>query len=133
MAKRTPQRKQTTREEPPAVTDTDTTTATDFNPFLKPEHLKAGVNTFVRTGWTRRTRGKFGPQIIVEVHDERENAYDFAVTEGSPNHRELFKALGANPQEWGAGVLKIECKTSRQQRPFLSIVEATAGTDGAPF
>lgn len=95
-----------------------------YNPFLKPEHLKRGANKLALTGWTRRMQGKFGPQIVVEVHDERETAYDFAIGVGSPNHRILFKTMGADESRWN-GTITVEVQRGRNAE-FVAIIETDA-------
>lgn len=124
MAKRQPARsaaRDTTRE--------DDKPATTYNPFLKTEHLSRGLNKLTLTGWTRRMNGKFGPQIIIEVTDEKETVYDFAIGIGSPNHRILFKSMGNDETRW-KGQISVEAQRGKNA-PFVAIVE-TAGED-IPF
>jgi len=105
MAKRT-------REEAPSHTDEDRgapeQSGTGYNPFLKPDDIgHNGPVELALTGWVRRTVGRFGPQIVIEVTGPGGKTYDFGIKEGSPNHRMLFKAMGRNEKEW-AGRLVVE-------------------------
>jgi hypothetical protein len=97
---------------------------TTYNPFLKAEHLQRGLNKLTLTGWTRRMNGKFGPQIIVEVTDERERTYDFAIGIGSPNHRILFKTMGNDETRW-KGQISVEAQRGRNAT-FVAIVETSS-------
>lgn len=118
MAKSSPRRTARKAASAPA------TPAPQYNPFLKPEHLSRGPNKLALTGWTRRMRGKYGEQIIVEVHDERERAYDFAINVGSPNHRILFKTFGANESQWN-GTITVEVQRGKTAN-FIAILETEA-------
>ena len=103
--------------------------ATTYNPFLKAEHLTRGLNKLTLTGWTRRMNGKYGPQIIVEVTDEKEKTFDFAIGIGSPNHRILFKTMGNDETRW-KGQISVEAQRGKNA-PFVAIVETSS--EDAPF
>lgn len=104
-----------------------------FNPFLKAEHIKDG-DTVTLTGWTHirpaSIDGKFGEQIIIEVtHDRTNKQYDFAVRDGSPTHRTLFKRMGRNPKSW-AGKLTLSTDTGTYGK-YIKVDDAASDT--APF
>ena len=97
-------------DEPPPHDDTHAPaqTASGLNPFLKSDHIAPTGPTRLRlTGWTRRSTGQFGPQIIVEVTLPDGRTFDFAMKEGSPNHRMLWRGMGADERKW-AGSLVVE-------------------------
>jgi len=79
------------------------------------------------TGWTRRTVGRFGPQIVIEVVTPGGKLWDFGIKDGSPNHRMIFRALGADEKKWnGRLVVEIETfktKGGRTSNPAISIRE----------
>lgn len=94
----------------------------DYNPFLKASDID-GPSRFTMTGWTRRLRGKFGPQISVEVEDDNGKKFDFAFGVGSPNHRKFFDALGNDETQWGTTSFVVKVQKSRKDQPFLSVVK----------
>lgn len=104
---------------------------TTFNPFLKAEHVKAG-DTVTLTGWTvlRDSRNGFGPQIVMEVtHDRTGKTYDYAIKEGSPTHRKLFKRMGREPKNWsGKLTLGVDSGTFGK-----FIIVEDAASESAPF
>lgn len=78
------------------------------------------------TGWTRRLRGKFGPQIVVEVEDQDGNVYDFAIGVGSPNHRKLFDAFGPDETQWGSGLIRVKAQRGKKGN-FVAIIATQDG------
>lgn len=99
----------------------------DYNPFLKVTDID-GPTRFQMTGWTRRLRGKFGPQISVEVENEDGKKFDFAFGVGSPNHRKFFDALGNDETQWGTPSFVVKAQRSRKDQPFLSVVRVGDST-----
>lgn len=86
-----------------------------------------GPNDLRMTGWARRTVGKFGPQIVLEVTDSNGKLWDFGIKDGSPNHRMIFRACGRDETQW-AGVLVVEVETfkmkgGRSSNPAIGIRE----------
>jgi len=72
-----------------------------MNPFLRPEHTK-DHEPFKLTGWKRQNAEK--DQIIIEVENERGAIFDLGIREGSPDHRKLWKAMGADWRSWTGGI-----------------------------
>ncbi len=85
-----------------------------MNPFLRPAHCTDG-ESFALTGWARYKDG----QIIIEVENTT------GVREGSPDHRILHKALGADWKTW-AGFLTVKIAAGKKAgTSFVNV--ATAG------
>lgn len=77
-----------------------------FNPFLKVDHINAqGPTRFNLTGYVRSSIGAFGPQVVIEVQGPNGVMYDFAVKEGSPNHRMLWRAFGGDTSKWRGHII----------------------------
>jgi uncharacterized protein YjaZ len=110
-------------------------TASGYNQFLKVDDLDDDVTRLVLTGWVRRTVGKYGPQIVVELTHPNGRTYDFGVKEGSPNHRMLFRAMGRDETKW-AGAIVVHKTTfvmasGRQSNLAIEIREVES--DNPPF
>lgn len=99
---------------------------TEYNPFLKAEHVPT-TTSLTMTGWTRRLRGKFGPQIVVEVEDPNGTVYDFAIGVGSPNHRKLFDAFGSDETQWGSGTIRVKAQRGKRST-FVAILDTQDGS-----
>lgn len=104
----------------------------DQNPFLKVADVYDN-DVFTLSGWVRRTEGRFGPQIILEVTQNRTgNMFDFGIGVGSPNHRVLFKRMGPDEFKWkGSIVVSVRQGDKANARPFISIDQVNA--DNPPF
>src|SRR5262245_56933728 len=110
--------------EPPAHTDQDAPQDGNgnagFNDFLKVEHLPGKGRTMLRlSGWVRKTVSKFGKQVVIEVETEDDKTFDFGIKDGSPNHRMLFKAFGANTENW-QGSIFVEIQQFKLSRGLRS-------------
>jgi len=103
-------------------TTTTRTDGTEYNPFLKAGDVPSAT-TLEMTGWTRRLRGKFGPQIALEVEDSDGKRYDFTFGIGSPNHRIMFDAFGNDETQWGTGTIVVNAKRGKNA-PFVAILKA---------
>jgi len=99
----------------------------DMNPFLHPEHTNNG-EAFKLTGWVRQSPAK--DQIIIEVESEAGLLFDLGVREGSPDHRKLFKALGADWRTWRGGII-VSVVPGRN--PGTSFVNVAAADHAEPF
>jgi hypothetical protein len=117
------------RNPPHDETSAPDQTASGYNPFLKPEHVNAqGKTRLELTGWTRRTVGKYGPQVVIEVRDDADRTWDFGIKVGSPNHRMMFRGFGRNESDW-EGAIVVEVQTfklqggKRMSNPGIAIVE----------
>jgi hypothetical protein len=98
-----------------------------FTPFLRPEHTKNGAH-FNVTGWN--TAHKDGKQYIVEVQDEAGELYSMGVRIGSPDHRILQKALGADWANWKGG-LSVQIRKGNQGD--VSFVNVATADKAQPF
>lgn len=100
------------------------------NPFLHVEDIKAG-DVFALSGWIRKRTGQFGPQIILEGTLNRTGQmYDLSITEGSQNHRKLFKGMGRDEKTW-AGSMTLGIGKLRNGNPFLEI--RSVESENPPF
>jgi hypothetical protein len=121
---------------PPPETHAPEQTASGYNPFLKAEFLGTGRTELELTGWVRRTVGQFGPQIVMEVRDSEGKLWDFAIKDGSPNHRMMFRGFGRNETKW-EGRISVEVQTfklqggRRSSNPGIAIVECDP--DNPPY
>lgn len=111
-------------------------TATGYNPFLKAEDLTGGGPvSLTLTGWVRRTVGRFGPQVVIEVTHPDGRTFDFGVKEGSPNHRMLWRGFGRNERDWQGSIVvevrRFKMANGRQSNPAVEIREVVA--DNPPF
>lgn len=110
--------------------------ANGYNPFLKVEDIDAGTATeLTLTGWVRRTVGRFGPQVVIEVKHPDGRTYDFGIKDGSPNHRMLWRGFGRDEKLW-AGSIVVERKrfkmaNGRMSNEAIEIREVVA--DNPPF
>lgn len=77
--------------------------ASDFNPFLKAEHIGRGrlgdTAIIVLTGAARVTESQFGEQILAEGKVNG-TLYDWAIKLNSPNHRYIEDTLGLESEKW---------------------------------
>jgi hypothetical protein len=113
--------------------------ATGYNPFLKVENISAHGATELRlTGWVRRTIGRYGPQIVIEVTTPDGRTFDFGIKEGSPNHRMIFRGMGRDETKWeGRLIVEVGQFTigtgarARKSNPAVDIREVIA--DNPPF
>lgn len=126
-------------QEPPPHRDEDRgapdQSSTGYNPFLKVDNIDSHRPTALElTGWVRRTEGRYGPQIVIEVKTPDGRLWDFGIKEGSPNHRMIFRSMGRDENKW-AGVLVVEvgqftiAKGTRQERlsnPAIDVREVIA-------
>jgi hypothetical protein len=95
--------------------------AEGFTPFLRPEHTKSGA-WFSITGWNTEHRDK--QQIIVEVQDEDGIKFSFGVRIGSPDHRVLHQALGADWKSWTGGLSVEFRKGNKGDVEFVNVATA---------
>jgi len=131
--------KRRTEEEPPPHTDDDQRapeqSSTGYNPFLKVADLGRGPVRLDLTGWVRRTVGRFGPQIVIEVHAPGGRTFDFGIKDGSPNHRMMFRGMGRDETKWeGAIIVEVETftmKGGRKSNPAIAIREVIS--NNPPF
>lgn len=117
--------------------ETDQGGSSGYNPFLKVEHVnESGPTRLDLTGWVRRTTGRYGPQIVIEVVNKRDGrTYDLGIKEGSPNHRMMFRGMGMDEKKW-AGYIIVEIGTfkmrgGRESNRAIDIREVQA--DNPPF
>lgn len=84
------------------------------------------------TGWNHERSGQFGPQIVCEVfHKRTAKTYDLSVRVGSPNHRKLFKMMGADSRTWKGEVIVRPEKVERSGVAYIAI--ESADSQEAPF
>lgn len=94
--------------------------ATGYNPFLKADDLPEGeAIELTLTGWVRRTVGRFGPQVVIEVTTPGGKTFDFGIKDGSPNHRMIWRGMGRDENKW-AGSIVVERKQFRMGNGRLS-------------
>lgn len=122
MAKRTPPSRVPKR----AKTD-DQVREEGFTPFLRAEHTKEG-EAFALTGWNKEHAD--GQQIICEVENAEGTQYSLGVRKGSPDHRVLHKALGADWQNWRGG-LTVTLRAGKQGD--MVFVNVAAADKSDPF
>jgi hypothetical protein len=134
--------KRTTRNDernPPPPHDDDRApdqTASGYNPFLKAEDVSdRGPTSLTLTGWVRRTVGRYGPQVVIEVTHPDGRTFDFGIKEGSPNHRMLWRGFGRNEKDWQGSIIvevrRFKMQNGRQSNPAVEIREVIA--DNPPF
>lgn len=112
----------TDERRPGAPRKTDEQVRADgFTPFLRPEHTKSGA-WFSITGWNTEHRDKM--QYIVEVQDEDGELFSLGVRIGSPDHRTLQKALGADWKNWRGGLSVEFRKGNRGDMEFVNVASA---------
>lgn len=116
---------------PPADDRAPEQTSTGYNPFLKAEDLDSkSKHRLELTGWVRRTVGRYGPQVVIEVRDATGRTWDLGVKDGSPNHRMIWRGMGRDETKW-AGALIVEVqrfkigggRAARMSNPAIAIVE----------
>jgi hypothetical protein len=86
----------------------------DMNPFLKAKDIDAKGDELKISGWVNERPGKFGPQIVMEVLQERTGkTFDFGIGVGSPNHRRLFKLFGGEYAKWAGKAIHVEVQNNK--------------------
>jgi hypothetical protein len=109
----------------------DSAPPADFNPFFKKENVREG-DMLALTGWSRRLRGQFGEQIVIEVTQLKTGrAFDFAVRVGSINHRKLFKEMGRDEKTWAGQIHVTIQRAPTVGTEFVAIDRIDS--DHAPF
>jgi hypothetical protein len=133
MAKR--QARGTDERNPPDTGEAPDQSSTGYNPFLKTDDLPDGPSRLMLTGWVRRTVGRYGPQIVIEVTTSSGRTFDFGIKEGSPNHRMLFRGMGKDEHKWAGAIVVHKARftmgNGRQSNLAIEIREVEA--DNIPF
>jgi hypothetical protein len=103
-------------------------TNNDMNPFLKAKDIADNGDELKISGWVQEKPGKFGPQIVMEVLQERTGkTFDFGIGVGSPNHRRLFKMFGGEYAKWAGKSITVAV----QQNKGVTFIAITG--DAIPF
>lgn len=133
MSKRS--RSQAPEDEQQRAPETDQSSR-GYNPFLKVEDIEAsGATELTLTGWIRRTVGRYGPQVVIEVTHPDGKTYDFGIKDGSPNHRMLWRGFGRDEKQWAGSIIverkRFKMQNGRMSNEAIEIREVNA--DNPPF
>jgi hypothetical protein len=134
MAKKQSRPTSTARQERPRATDADIR-AKGFTPFLRAEHVEDGEWLKLIGFNTLRDRDTDGEQVVCEVENEHGETFSLRIRMGSPDHRIVHRALGADWKRWSGGVRVKVVPGRERDRYFVNVSEADkAGPiwDGPP-
>lgn len=100
-----------------------------LTPFLKFQDVKVG-DVLTLSGFIREQDGRYGQQIIAEVTLNRTGkTFDLGIKVGGPNHRQLFRLMGADWRKW-RGQISVK-PVSRNGYDFIEVIGADS--EHVPF